>query len=189
MRLGFCTGSPVLLGAIDQDSAGRNLQPSGVSQGVVLAVLEAWGVSGFLRHADRIACFYRVRSFALHRRRYALTRFSLFQDRRDFFEAAAKEHLLKEPAAARWSTPTAGMFLWIELLLPSPDSFELVSQRAKEAGVLAIPGMAFLACPRPSPFVRTSFSQVPLELVDEAFGRLRKVIDQAWAESGEARMK
>lgn len=103
--------------------------------------------------------------------------FIKLQDRRDFFEAAAKRHLVK---VARWTTPTAGMFLWMELLLPDGDSSALIHQQAKDAGVLAIPGVAFLACPQKSAFVRTSFSQVPLDQVDEAFRRLRKVIDSVY---------
>lgn len=60
LRLGFVTGHKDLVDAIDLDSAGKNLQPSGVSQGVVLAILEHWGVDGFLRHVDKVAAFYKV---------------------------------------------------------------------------------------------------------------------------------
>lgn len=78
------------------------------------------------------------------------------------------------------------MFLWIRLDLPDGDSHRLISQKAKDAGVLALPGVAFLANPAKSTYVRTSFSQVPLEQVDEAFRRLREVVDAAWAESAQA---
>lgn len=99
------------------------------------------------------------------------------QERRDFFEAAAVKHL---SGKADWVRPTAGMFLWIRLNLPEGDSFQLISQEAKAAGVLALPGVAFLANPKKSTYVRTSFSQVPLEQVDEAFRRLRAVVDAVW---------
>ncbi|CAO1612828.1 unnamed protein product [Sympodiomycopsis kandeliae] len=160
LRLGFVTGHIDLINAIDLDSAGKNLQPSGISQGVVLAILEHWGIEGFLRHVDKVAGFY--------------------QSRRDFFDAAAQKHL---QGKASWVRPTAGMFLWIKLELPDGDSFQLVSQEAKNAGVLALPGVALLANPTKSTYVRTSFSQVPLVQVDEAFKRLRSVIDAVWANS------
>lgn len=84
------------------------------------------------------------------------------------------------------------MFLWIKLNLPAsqPDSFDLISNKAKAAGVLALPGVAFKPPPsaggekQTSAYVRTSFSQVPLDQVDEAFRRLRGVVEEAWREAG-----
>lgn len=89
------------------------------------------------------------------------------------------------------------MFLWIKLKLPpSPassegDSFDLISNKAKAAGVLALPGVAFKppsdgshAGRKTSAYVRTSFSQVPLDQVDTAFTRLRGVVEEAWREAG-----
>lgn len=90
------------------------------------------------------------------------------------------------------------MFLWIKLKLPpSPDSaegdsFDLISNKAKAAGVLALPGVAFKPPSssstggkrKTSAYVRTSFSQVPLDQVDTAFTRLRQVVEEAWREAG-----
>ena len=89
------------------------------------------------------------------------------------------------------------MFLWIKLRLPPTngsegdegDSFDLISNKAKAAGVLALHDVAFKPPnkgeSKTSAYVRTSFSQVPLEQVDEAFKRLRKVVEEAWAEAGQ----
>lgn len=60
LRLGFCTGPVELLDAIDLDTSSRNLQTSGTSQGIVLALLQKWGIEGFLTHADEVAAFYKV---------------------------------------------------------------------------------------------------------------------------------
>ena len=85
------------------------------------------------------------------------------------------------------------MFLWIKLTLPPTaatgegDSFDLISNKAKAAGVLALPGVAFKppsSGQGTSPYVRTSFSQVPLDQVDTAFTRLRGVVESAWSEAG-----
>ncbi|KAJ1022526.1 hypothetical protein NDA16_003515 [Ustilago loliicola] len=175
LRLGFVTGPKEILDAIDLDTSSRNLQTSGTSQAIAYALLSKWGIDGFLRHADNAAKFY--------------------QDRLERFESSAKAILQSNPSVATWVTPTAGMFLWIKLRLPSfngegseGDSFDLISNKAKAAGVLALPGVAFKPPSKgekkTSAYVRTSFSQVPMEQVDEAFKRLRKVVEEAWAEAG-----
>ncbi|CCF51469.1 hypothetical protein NDA11_007411 [Ustilago hordei] len=177
LRLGFVTGPKEILDAIDLDTSSRNLQTSGTSQAIAYALLSKWGIDGFLKHADNVAKFY--------------------QDRLEKFESSAKTILQSLPSIATWITPTAGMFLWIKLRLPPTngsegdegDSFDLISNKAKAAGVLALPGVAFKPPNKgerkTSAYVRTSFSQVPMEQVDEAFKRLRKVVEEAWAEAGQ----
>jgi tryptophan aminotransferase len=85
------------------------------------------------------------------------------------------------------------MFLWIKLRLPrnadgsEGDSFDLISNKAQHAGVLALPGVAFLppgTATKKSAYVRTSFSQVPLDQVETAFTRLRGLVEDAWRERG-----
>lgn len=61
LRLGFVTGPKEVLDAIDLDTSSRNLQTSGTSQAIAYALLNKWGVDGFLRHADGVARFYQVR--------------------------------------------------------------------------------------------------------------------------------
>lgn len=126
------------------------------------------------------------------------------QKRMEAFESKARQHLMSSPAIGSWVTPSAGMFLWIKLRLPPSsaeakdegDSFGLISDKAKAAGVLALPGVAFMPPPsasgaglpagtkKTSCYVRTSFSQVPLDQVDLAFERLRGVVVNAWKEAG-----
>jgi hypothetical protein len=63
-----------------------------------------------------------------------------YAERREVFEAIARKHL---DGLARWVSPVAGMFLWIDL---SPagitDTYELIRHEAYEKGVLAVPGYA-----------------------------------------------
>ncbi|PWN53397.1 PLP-dependent transferase [Violaceomyces palustris] len=168
LRLGFATGPEEILEAIDMHTAMANLQPSGVAQAVAQRLFDHWGVEGFLRHVDQVASFY--------------------EKRRDNFEEKARR-ILGE--VAEWVTPVAGMFLWLKLKLPPSaegddqgDSFALISERAKAAGVLAVPGMAFMPRGDKTCYVRTSFSLIEEENVEEAFQRLRGVILDAWKESG-----
>lgn len=176
LRVGYITGPNVIVDAVDRDTGSANLQGSGVSQAIVLALLEHWGYEGLLCHCDRVAAFYL--------------------QRRDNFEAMARKILGPQedgrPACADWVSPRAGMFLWLKLNLTpvnAPhgqhgDSFQLVSERARAKGVLAVPGVAFMPNGECTSYVRTSFSNIPEEDVEEAFRRLRQSVEEAWSEVG-----
>lgn len=170
MRLGYMTGHPAFVDAVDKSSSNLNLQSSGITQAVALAALEHWQLPGFLAHADRVASFYKAR--------------------RDKFEGAVRRILGgndgEKPSVAEWVTPKAGMFLWLKLKLPEdvPDSFDVISNEAKEAGVLAVPGRAFMPKGDASVYVRTSFSLLPEADFDEACHRLRKVVEDLWSQRG-----
>ncbi|CCL98644.1 uncharacterized protein FIBRA_00646 [Fibroporia radiculosa] len=154
IRIGFVSGPNVVVHAMDQHTMAVNLQPSSLSQAVTLKVLKSWGYEGFALHTSRIAQFYR--------------------EKRDIFEAAMQRHLA---GLAEWTKPEAGMFFWFKLLLDGDgDSESLIRTKALERGVLAIPGTVFLPSGRKSAYVRTSFSILPAEQVDEALRRLRDVI-------------
>lgn len=130
---------------------------------MVLELLEYWGNDGFLKHCQNVAEFYR--------------------SKRDMFEAAAKKHL---DGVAEWTTPVAGMFLYINMQLTKDgtegDSFALIREKAVEKGVLAVPGTSFMPSKSKSACVRVSYSLATPEQADEGFRRLREVIDEARAE-------
>lgn len=206
LRLGFVTGPKEVLDAIDLDTSSRNLQTSGTSQAIAYALLNKWGVDGFLQHADNVARFYQVCTTTIlflpplsqppNSSNSHVCLFHSKQSRLERFESSARSILSASPSIASWVRPTAGMFLWIKLKLPPSggagaegegDSFDLISNKAKAAGVLAVPGVAFMPPSNgseTSSYVRTSFSQVPLDQVDTAFRRLRAVVEEAWKEVG-----
>ncbi|KAJ1028539.1 hypothetical protein NDA16_001705 [Ustilago loliicola] len=170
LRLGFATGPNEILDAVDANTANSNLQPSGLSGVTAYTLLNYWGIAGFLRHVDNVARYYAKR--------------------RDNFEAKARK-VLGEASVAKWVTPVAGMFLWLKLNLPPAgedtpegDSFALISDKAKAAGVLAVPGVAFIPDGSKTCYVRTSFSIIAEEDVEETFNRLRGVVLDAWKEIG-----
>ena len=170
LRLGFATGPNEILDAVDANTAMSNLQPSGLAGAVAYQLLNYWGIPGFLRHVDNVARYYAKR--------------------RDNFEAKARK-VLGEAGVAQWVTPVAGMFLWLKLNLPPAgpdvpegDSFALISDKAKAAGVLAVPGVAFIPDGSKTCYVRTSFSIIAEDDVEEAFRRLRDVVLEAWKETG-----
>jgi tryptophan aminotransferase len=176
IRVGYVTGPNAIVDAIDLESGTANLQGSGASQAIVLALLEHWGQDGLLQHCDRVAAFYR--------------------ERRDNFESKARAILGPgkdgSAAVADWVTPVAGMFLWLRLKLPAVnvpggengDSYRLVSEKARAKGVLAVPGVAFIPDGQCTSYVRTSFSIIEEKDVEEAFKRLRLAVEEAWQEQG-----
>lgn len=129
---------------------------------MAFALLSKWGPEGLLSHCKAVSEFYRVK--------------------RDMFEAAAKKHLT---GVATWTTPVAGMFLYIHMELTQDgsegDSFAVIREKAVEKGVLAVPGTSFMPSGSTSAFVRVSFSLATEDQADEGFKRLRSVIDDVRA--------
>lgn len=75
------------------------------------------------------------------------------------------------------------MFFWIRLNLPpGRDSFEILSKRGTECGVLAIPGVAFMPNARQTCDLRASFSLIDAGVMDEACRRIARLVDEAWAD-------
>lgn len=67
-----------------------NLQPSSLSQSIVVALFEHWGgTKGFVEHCQTVSAFYK--------------------QRRDVFEVLLKKHL---GDMIEYTSPEAGMFLW-----------------------------------------------------------------------------
>ncbi|KAI8384034.1 pyridoxal phosphate-dependent transferase [Blakeslea trispora] len=155
LRLGWITGPKPLIERINMHTMVTNLQPSGVPQAMVYALLETWGHSGFFAHVDRVADFYR--------------------EKRDQFCECLTRHL---KGRAEWAMPTAGMFVWLKLLGGIEDSYDLVMNKVIKENVLAIPGLAFMPQKNKNPYVRVSFSNVTKEDMDEALRRLASVIDK-----------
>lgn len=99
------------------------------------------------------------------------------------FIAAAERHLVGK---ASWTTPSAGMFVYLNLLLPpGRDSFEVMVKHSLECGILAIPGVAFMPNPRKTSYLRVSYSLVPENELDEACQRIARLVDATWQECEE----
>lgn len=128
---------------------------------IALALLQHWGYEGFLEHTYKASEFYRRK--------------------RDVFVAAAERHLTGK---ATWEVPTAGMFLWLNLLLPlGQDSLEVLNKSAIAAGIVAVPGMAFMPNRSKTCQLRASFSLLTEESADEACRRIGILIDLAFTEA------
>eukprot|EP00658_Telonema_sp_P-2_P003627 TRINITY_DN11351_c0_g1_i2.p1 TRINITY_DN11351_c0_g1~~TRINITY_DN11351_c0_g1_i2.p1 ORF type:complete len:460 (-),score=87.29 TRINITY_DN11351_c0_g1_i2:27-1406(-) len=152
LRFGFVTGPEAIVERINLSTQACSLHPSGVSQALVLALLEHWrDLNGFEKHVERVC--------------------ALYERQRDALLGAADQHL---NGLAEWSSPKAGMFVWFKLN-GVEDSFELIKTRAVEQKVLLVPGTAFMPNSEPSPCVRASYSTAKPEDMEEAMRRLSPV--------------
>ncbi|KAI2466443.1 PLP-dependent transferase [Annulohypoxylon bovei var. microspora] len=160
MRLGVLTGPLPIVQNVTKLTENINLQPSSTTQTIALSLFRHWGYTGFLEHCSRASDFYRCK--------------------RDVFSAAADKHLKYR---ATWDVPTAGLFFWLTLRLPpGHDTFDLLSKKGMEYGLLAIPGVAFMPDSRKTCQLRASFSLVAEEQAYEACRRIAQLVDDSWGD-------
>ncbi|KAL1729675.1 pyridoxal phosphate-dependent transferase [Schizophyllum commune] len=154
MRIGFLSAAKEICDKVDLITSNTNLQTASTTQAMVYKLLEHWGQDGFIAHVGRVAEYYRVK--------------------RDLFEAAAKKYLT---GVAKWNSPVAGMFVYIELLYERDiDSYAVILEKAVERGFLAVPGISFMPAGGPTNHVRISFSLTNGPEAEEACKRLRDTI-------------
>eukprot|EP01087_Luapelamoeba_hula_P005909 TRINITY_DN1596_c0_g1_i4.p2 TRINITY_DN1596_c0_g1~~TRINITY_DN1596_c0_g1_i4.p2 ORF type:complete len:191 (-),score=35.13 TRINITY_DN1596_c0_g1_i4:41-613(-) len=157
LRVGWATGPMPLIETMQLSQQITTMHPSGVSQMLLLRLLEKWGPEGLESHLKSIRAGYR--------------------NRRDNIAASAERHL---KGLAEWHIPEAGMFLWFKAI-GVKSTERLIKERALEQKVLFVPGAAFtppvmnpetgkFSTP-PSPYVRASFSVASEMDMDEALRR------------------
>ncbi|KAL4236869.1 hypothetical protein ACF0H5_005254 [Mactra antiquata] len=152
MRIGCVTGPKPITDRISLHMQCSVMHSSALSQMVLLEVLKNWDEDGFFKHVDKVTNFYR--------------------QRKDQCIKAAEKHL---NGLAEWSEPSGGMFLWLKLNVP--DTFELITVKAREKEVLFVPGNAFqIDGSKPCQYVRASYSTCSEEQMDMAFSRLASLI-------------
>ena len=154
IRIGWVTGPKPLVERIVLHSQVTSLHTSGVSQVMVYALLEKWGIQGFLDHVDRVSEFYK--------------------SKKDAFIQSAEKHLT---GLAEWNEPNAGMFVWLKLL-GTDDSAQLIQEKAMEKKVLMVPGFEFFPIERKTPYVRAAYSTASPEDIDVALARLAELLKE-----------
>lgn len=155
IRVGFVTGPKPLIERITLHSQATVLHPGGLSQMVAILLFRQWGLDGFLKHVQTVCSFYR--------------------HRRDLMIRLAETYL---KGLAVWHPPTAGMFLWMQLV-GIQDTRALIQEKAIEKKVILLPGAEFQANGGPSSFVRAAFSTATEQQMEEAFKRLAELLQQS----------
>lgn len=161
LRLGWATGPRPLIERLTLHTQGSNLHSCGVSQALVAALFDEWAA----RHAGDAVAGFEVRMAEVA---------AFYQSRCQAFAAAAERHLT---GLATWTVPSAGMFVWLELL-GIADTHALITEHAVSAKVLLVPGVSFMPCGSASPYVRAAFSTATAEEMDEALHRLAVLLRQ-----------
>ncbi|KAN0023297.1 hypothetical protein ACTFIU_011467 [Dictyostelium citrinum] len=155
LRIGFVTGNKQLLEKINFHQQSTTLHSSGLSQAVVLSLLNKWGVEKWNQHISSIQRFY-------------------LEKRNQMIESIDR-HL---KGLVEFNIPSAGMFIWFKLL-GVEDSKALIFKKAVEKKVLLVPGISFSTDPtKPSQFVRACFSTASKEQMDEAIKRFAELLNE-----------
>mmetsp|Transcript_25787 Transcript_25787/g.72225 ORF Transcript_25787/g.72225 Transcript_25787/m.72225 type:complete len:422 (+) Transcript_25787:59-1324(+) len=152
LRIGWVTGPTELVDRLQLMQQASVMHASGLSQGLVLTILESMGRDGLNAHLAAVQEEYR--------------------QRRDKFCELAEKHLT---GLAEWSVPEAGMFVWFKLV-GVIDSFGLIKNEALNEKVLLVPGASFSFKKEPSPYVRASFSVASYEDMDRGLERLANLL-------------
>lgn len=154
LRLGWMVAPEFLVPKLTVIKESSDLETSAFIQRSVAAYLDAGHLPA---HLERLRQAYRLR--------------------RDTMLKAMDSTF---PRSARWTKPTGGMFIWVEL--PSHvDTAELLWQAVEELQVAFIPGTAFeatagstksIADPRAKNCLRLNFSNCSPDTIKEGIGRL-----------------
>jgi 2-aminoadipate transaminase len=158
LRLGWMVVPESLIPQLTVIKEGLDLESSALIQRSVAAYLDAGHLCS---HLDRLRGEYGFR--------------------RDVMLEALERHF---PAGARWTKPSAGMFIWVEL--PAwVDTTELLWTAVDRAGVAFVPGIAFCAAGSPldgrpvstaANSMRLNFTNSAPEEIEEGIGRLGELL-------------
>ncbi|KAN0029875.1 hypothetical protein ACTA71_008012 [Dictyostelium dimigraforme] len=155
LRIGFVTGNKQLLEKINFHQQSTTLHSSGLSQAVVLSLLNKWGIEKWDQHIKSIQRFYL--------------------EKRNQMIDSIDRHL---KGLVEFNIPSAGMFIWFKLL-GVEDSKALIFKKAVEKKVLLVPGISFSTDPtKPSQYVRACFSTASKEQMDEAIKRFAELLNE-----------
>jgi 2-aminoadipate transaminase len=159
LRLGWMVVPETLIPQLTVIKEALDLESSALIQRSVAAYLDTGRLSS---HLQRLRSEYRLR--------------------RDVMFTALEQHF---PDSARWTKPSAGMFIWVEL--PAHiDTVELLWTAVDKAGVAFVPGIAFCAGGSPvngrpvstaASSLRLNFTNSTPEQIEEGIGRLGELLD------------
>lgn len=166
LRLGFMTGPSQVVDQVELHMQATCLHTSGISQAVAATLFDDWAenngqdaVKGFQKHAKSVVEFYATQ-------------------RKDFLDSAER-HL---SGLCKWDTPSAGFFVWLELLPGSdgqPRSSAAIAKRlVHDMGVLVVAGFNFHPQEQDGPFMRCSFSTSSKAQMDDALQRLATLLKE-----------
>ncbi len=145
LRVGLLTGPAPIISRVTLMQQASALHTSGISQALLVSVLDSWGRKGWEQHVANVQ--------------------GVYARRRDWMLGFCERHL---QGKATWTAPSAGMFLWLHLTHVR-DSRALIQEKARERKVLLVPGADFSSEQGAvSQCVRASFSTASAADMEEA---------------------
>jgi 2-aminoadipate transaminase len=150
LRVGWIVASAEIIDHLMALKGAADLQTSSLSQIVLSTYLQEFSLP---KHLVRCVVEYR--------------------ERRDAMLAALAEQL---PSGVRWTRPSSGFSVWVEL--PLGSSAERLLEAAVEAGVAFEPGAAFYPEEYRDDCLRLSFSNHGEVEIREGIGRLGRVLGE-----------
>ncbi|MCB8982241.1 MAG: PLP-dependent aminotransferase family protein [Ardenticatenaceae bacterium] len=152
LRLGWMIAPEPLIPKLTVVKEAGDLESSALTQRAVAAYLDAGHLPA---HLEKL------------RREYG--------HRRDTMLQALYHHF---PTEARWTVPSGGMFVWVELAA-GVDTKVVLETAVSEAQVAFIPGAAFTLPGRTAPHcLRLNFSNCTPDRIEEGIARLAEVINR-----------
>lgn len=153
LRLGWIVAPEALASRLTVAKEACDLESSALTQRAVAAFLQAGHLPD---HLARLRAAYGRR-------------------RRAMLQALAQQF----PAEARWTEPTGGMFIWVELP-PHVDTVALLETAIEQEKVAFIPGHAF-AIPgcQANHCLRLNFSNATVEEIEDGIARLARVVERS----------
>lgn len=149
IRLGWIVAPKALIARVAKLKQSEDMQPNAFAQAAMATLLSR----GIEDHVTRLQASYRAR--------------------RDAMETALRTALGNR---ASWETPKGGFFFWLTLD-QGVDARDLALEAAK-LGVRFIPGSAFsIDGTGPNNTIRMSFSNVPIDRMQDAADRLAQALD------------
>ena len=149
IRLGWIVAPKALIARVAKLKQSEDMQPNAFAQAAMATLLSR----GIEDHVTRLQASYRAR--------------------RDAMETALRTALGNR---ASWETPKGGFFFWLTLD-QGVDARDLALEAAK-LGVRFIPGSAFsIDGTGPNNTLRMSFSNVPIDRMQDAADRLAQALD------------
>ncbi len=156
LRLGWMVASEPLLAKLTLLKQGADLHTSTFNQMLVADFVEHADLDA---HVARVAAAYRLRRDAMV---HALER--------------------EMPSGVRFSRPSGGLFLWLEL--PAGVDARVLLGRCIERGVAFVPGEGFFPNGGHANTARLNFSGLPVDRIEEGVRRIAGALRELLAEAG-----
>jgi len=152
LRLGWVIGPKEWVARLSQVKQSADLHTSSLSQYVALEVMRSGAIEG---HIERICASYHERCSAMLQ--------------------SIEEHF---PAGSKWTVPTGGMFVWVELPA-GVDTAALLPRVVAEEKVAYVSGAPFHPNGGGENTMRLNFTHASPEVVREGVARLGKALTRA----------